>query len=95
MARSAPSFSQARCFSALPTVQKTRAPKAWASWIAVVPMPLEPPWTRKVSPLARRPRSKTLVQTAKKVYGRAAAATAEKPDGMGSACGSGTMQYSA
>ena len=43
---------QAAHFSAEPAVAKTRAPKAWASWIAVVPMPEEPPWTRKRSPAA-------------------------------------------
>ena len=41
--------------------------------IAVVPMPEEPPWTSSVSPSARRPRSKTLCQTVKKVSGRAPA----------------------
>ena len=51
---------------------KTRAPRAAASWIAVVPMPEVPPWTRKVSPACRRPRPKTLVQTVKKVSQSAA-----------------------
>jgi len=45
-ARSAPSRSQAAHFAAEPAVAKTRAPNACASWIAVVPMPLEPPWIR-------------------------------------------------
>ncbi len=34
----------------MPAVTITVAPKALASWIAVVPMPLEPPWTSSVSP---------------------------------------------
>ena len=75
MARSAPSSSQARHFSALPAVVKTREPKALASWMAVVPMPLEPPWTSSVSPGFSAPRSNTLVQTVKKVSGTAAAST--------------------
>ena len=47
----------------------------WASWIAVVPMPLEPPWISTPSPAASRPRSNTLCQTVKKVSGSAAAST--------------------
>ena len=50
MARSAPRATQAAHFSAEPAVAKTRAPKARASWMAVVPMPLAPPWTRSDSP---------------------------------------------
>jgi hypothetical protein len=65
MATSAPSRRQASHLSSDPAVAMTVAPKALASWIAVVPMPEVPPWTRKVSPAARRPRSKTLVQTVK------------------------------
>jgi hypothetical protein len=40
---SAPSLSQAAHFSADPAVAKTRAPWATASWIAVVPIPDDPP----------------------------------------------------
>ena len=47
---SAPSATQAAHFSGEPAVAKTRAPNALASMMAVVPMPLEPPCTRKVSP---------------------------------------------
>jgi hypothetical protein len=50
----------------------TRAPNACASWMAVVPMPLDPPWIRIVSPATSRPRSALLVQTVKKVSGIAA-----------------------
>jgi len=50
MARSAPSSRQDAHFSALPAVVKTFEPKCLASWMAVVPMPLVPPWTRKLSP---------------------------------------------
>jgi hypothetical protein len=48
IARSAPSFRQASHFSLLPAVVMTLAPKAEPSWIAVVPMPDEPPWTSSV-----------------------------------------------
>ncbi len=53
----------------------TRAPKLFASMIAVVPMPDEPPWIRMVSPGCSAPRSNTLCQTVKKVSGIAAAST--------------------
>ena len=42
-----------------------QAPKADASWIAVVPMPDEPPCTKRVSPAFSPPRWKTLCQTVK------------------------------
>ena len=64
-----------RHFSSEPTVVMTRAPKAVASWIAVVPMPEEPPWISTVSPAFKPPRSNTLCQTVKKVSGMAAAST--------------------
>ena len=95
MARFAPSRSQAAHFSGLPAVASTVAPKAEASWIAVVPMPDEPPCTRKLSPGRRRPRSKTLVQTVKKVSGTAPASTIDRPSGTGRTCGPGATQYSA
>jgi hypothetical protein len=93
IARSAPRSSQARHFSALPAVAKTRAPKARASWIAVVPMPEEPPCTRKDSPAWRPPRSKTLDQTVKKVSGRAAASAKSSPSGTGRHWTAGAVQY--
>ena len=39
--------------------------EALASWIAVRPMPLVPPWIRIVSPARKCTRSKTLFQTVK------------------------------
>ncbi len=63
--------------------------------MAVVPMPLEPPCTSRVSPAASRPRSNTLVQTVKQASGSAAAATRSTPAGSGRHCGAGTAQYSA
>jgi hypothetical protein len=51
----------------------TFAPNAFASWIAAVPMPEEPPWMSSVSPRLSAPRSKTLCHTVKNVYGIAAA----------------------
>ena len=50
MAWSAPCARQAAHFSSLPAVTITVTPKALASWIAVTPMPLDPPWTSSVSP---------------------------------------------
>ena len=63
----------------------TLAPKALASWIAVVPMPDEPPCTSSVSPAFSPPRSNTLCQTVKKVSGSAAGLGQVKPAGTGSA----------
>ena len=95
MARSAPSETQTRHFSSLPAVVKTVAPNARASWIAVVPMPLVPPCTRKRSPAARCPSWKTLAQTVKKVSGMPAASSMERPFGTGRHCTPGARQYSA
>ena len=72
----------------------TRAPNALASWIAVVPMPDEPPCTRKVSPDFKPPRSNMLCQTVKKVSGMAAPSIIDKPE-IGSAWLSWARQYSA
>ena len=80
---------------ALPAVVKTRAPKARPSWIAVVPMPEEPPCTSRLSPGCNWPRSNTLLQTVKKVSGRAAASTIERPAGTGRHCAAGAVQNSA
>ena len=52
-----------------PAVVMTFAPKAFASWIAVVPIPEVPPCTSNVSPLFSAPRSNTLCQTVKNVSG--------------------------
>ena len=41
-------------------VVNTRAPNAFASWIAVVPIPLDPPCTRNRSPAFNPPRMNTL-----------------------------------
>ena len=54
---------------AAPAVKKTRAPKARAVWIAMTPMPEEPPWTRKRSPACSPPRCTTVDQTVKAVSG--------------------------
>ena len=79
--------------SAEPAVAITFAPNALASWIAVVPMPLEPPCTRNHSPAFSAPRSNTLFHTVKNVSGTAAAFTMSSPPGMGSAAVSSAMQY--
>jgi len=93
--RAAPSVSQAAHFSADPAVAYTGEPSACASWIAAVPMPLDPPCTSSDSPAFRRPRSKTFAQTVKKVSGMAAACTKSMPAGTGRHCGAGATQYSA
>jgi hypothetical protein len=86
---------QAAHLSSLPAVTMTVAPAALASWMAVTPMPLVPPWISSVSPACRRPRSNTLLQTVKKVSGRLAASTSLRPWGTGRHCATGATQYSA
>src|SRR2546422_7360968 len=95
MARSAPSFTQAAHFSALPAVANTVCPKAFTIWIAATPIPLDPPCTRKDSPGLIPARSKTLLHTVKKVSGKDAASTGDMPFGIGRHCGAGAVQYSA
>jgi hypothetical protein len=95
MARSAPSPSQAAHFRADPAVVNTRAPKCEANWIAVVPIPDDPPWTRKVSPPRKAPRMNTLDQTVKNVSGRQAAARRSIPLGIGRQWAAGVTAYSA
>jgi hypothetical protein len=75
-------------------VAKTVAPKLAASWIAVVPMPDEPPWTRNRSPACKPPRMKTLDQTVKKVS-QAAAAREAHALRHGSAWAAWVSEYSA
>src|SRR5262249_33588288 len=86
---------QASHFSALPAVANTRLPNAFTIWIAVTPIPEEPPCTRNDSPGERRPRSNTLLHTVKKVSGREAASTGLIPFGIGRHWGTGAVQYSA
>ncbi len=83
MAWSAPSFRQASHLSSLPAVTMTLAPSALAIWIAVTPMPLEPPWISSVSPGWSLTRSNTLLHTVKKVSGSEAASTSLRPLGTG------------
>ena len=51
----------------------------------VVPMPDEPPWTRKRSPDCRPPRMTTFDQTVKQVSGSTAASRRDRPAGTGRA----------
>ena len=96
MPRTAPRRSQKRALSALPAVAYTLAPQAAASWIAVVPMPLVPPWTRTVSPALHPPRSNRLVHTVKNVSpGTAAASTRVIFLGIGRHSGAAATAYSA
>ena len=76
---SAPSARQASSLSAVPAVTATRAPSSRASWIAIVPMPLEPPWTSSTSPGRRPAAMKTLAHTVQVTSGSAAASTSPMP----------------
>ena len=95
MARSAPSFRQAAALCCEPTVTMTFDPKALASWIAMVPIPDDPPWIRSVSPGLSAPRSNTLCQTVISVSGMAPASNIERAGGTDIACASCAMQYCA
>ena len=55
------------------------------SAIAIVPMPLVPPWTSTQSPSAAKPRSNRLTQTVNSVSGIAAASTSDRRFGNGQA----------
>ena len=68
-------------FSSEPAVVATRAPKARAIWMAVVPMPLEPPCTRKRLPGKRRRGSNRFAQTVMTASGMAAASRIDTPVG--------------
>src|SRR5665647_25789 len=70
---SAPSSAQRRARSGPPAVAITRAPRAAAIWIAVVPMPPEPPCTSRVSPARRRAAATIVDHTVQTASGRAAA----------------------
>jgi hypothetical protein len=81
--------------AAVPAVVNTRAPARAASWIAMVPMPLEPPCTRKFSPLCSRASRNTFDQTVQVTSGSAAAVASSTPAGRGSSCAAGTATRSA
>src|SRR3546814_19778308 len=58
-------------------------------------MPPDPPCTSNRSPFCNPPRSNTLLQTVKKVSGKAAASLKDRFSGTGKHCSSRTQQYSA
>ena len=78
-----------------PTVTITFEPKALANWIAMVPMPDEPPWISSVSPGFSPPRSNTLCQTVIRVSGSAPASCIDRAGGTAIAWASCAMQYCA
>ena len=61
----------------------TRAPSAFATWIACVPMPPVPPCTRNVSPAASRAVITTFDHTVHATSGIPAAVTRSTPVGHG------------
>ena len=64
----------------------TVSPNSLPSMIAIVPIPLVPPWTSIVSPSLAQPRSNTLCQTVNSVSGSAAASASGSPSGTGRQC---------
>src|SRR3712207_8971234 len=61
----------------------------------MVPTPLEPPWTRNLSPRRSPASRKTLDQTVQVTSGSAAAVASSTPAGRGSSCPAGTATRSA
>jgi hypothetical protein len=96
MPRAAPSAWQAATFSGEPAVAKHRGAEgvgeldrrgADAAGAAM--------HQQRLARLPSRARSKTLVQTVKKVSGMAPASIIDRPLGTGRHCGAGAVQYSA
>ena len=81
---------QTASFSAVPAVVTTRAPSACASWMAIVPMPPAPPWTRKTSSGRSPATMNTLDHTVQATSGSAAAVTRSTPAGTGITWPAGT-----
>ena len=79
MTWSAPSALAFSILSSLPTVVITVAPTALASWIAAVPMPLPPAWTRMVWPAVSLALSNSMCSGVPKVTGAQAAASSDTP----------------
>ena len=84
-----------RAWPPCPAVVNTRAPARAASWMAIVPMPLEPPCTRKASPRRSPASMNTFDQTVQVTSGSAAAVASSTPAGRGSSCPAGTATRSA
>nr|GMD93053.1 Uncharacterised protein [Ipomoea batatas] len=63
--------------------------------MANVPIPLEPPFTKNVSPGDSRLIIKTVDQTVHATSGKLAASSKETPDGTGRTCPAGTATFSA
>ena len=72
----------------------TRAPRAWASWIAKCPTPPAPPVTNSVSP-PRSPSRSSDWCAVSEASGSAAASSKESPSGMCARKPSGTVVNSA
>src|SRR5579875_2008152 len=73
MACSAPSFRHASHFSGVPAVAIGRAFQARLSMIAMLPMPLAPPWIKTVSPARKPARVTRLSKTVNRFSGKLAA----------------------
>ena len=86
---SAPSRSQASSFSRVLAVTATRAPNARAICTAMVPMPLDPPWTSKVSPAVSLANWNTFDHTVRIASGSPAASTRSTLSGTGSTWAAG------
>ena len=70
----------------------TSSPNSVPSLIAIVPIPLVPPWTSTVSPSAAKPRSNRLIQTVNRVSGMAAASVIRSTSGTGRQVPAGATQ---
>ena len=68
---------------------------ARASWMAIVPIPDEPPWTSSHCPGASPADMKTFDHTVQATSGSAAASTSDTPAGTGSSWPAGTATRAA
>ena len=85
----------ARCASEPTVVMIFEAPNAFASIVAVVPIPDAPPWISTLSPALNLPRWNRFSHTVRKVSGIAAASTIVRPSGTASVLLSCATAYSA
>jgi hypothetical protein len=95
IAAAAPSSSALAHFSSDPQVTMTVSPNRLPSAMAMVPMPLVPPWTSTASPSAAKPRSNRLTHTVNKVSGIAAASVIRSTSGTRRQVPAGARQYCA
>ena len=95
MSTDAPRSRQRSNLYCEPAVTATDAPRARATWIACVPIPLPPPCISSNCPECRFAPITRFDHTVHATSGSAAAACTSRPSGTGSTCDAGTTTCSA